>query len=251
MVQRYLQQAASDWQGKPRMLIVPHAGYIYSGWVAAYAYNLLKGRKITTVVMIGPAHYPTSHHGYSMYVDGAFETPLGRVSIDSSLAQKLLDDDADFADRPESHRLEHCLEVQMPFLQEMLTDFRIVPILMRDQGMHRCRRLAEALADVWFDELLLVASTDLSHYHPKKVAALLDEKVERYIEAVDPDGLQNAIASGEAEMCGGGPAVVALLAAKKLGFTEARVLRRADSSDSPDGHAGPAEVVGYLSAVIG
>jgi hypothetical protein len=249
-VKKYLDGAESDWTDVPRALVVPHAGLVYSGWVAAYAYALLRDRAFPTVVMVGPAHYPTSHNGFSLYAEGAFETPLGLVPIDADITRALLERGGDFADVPDSHRHEHCLEVQIPFLQETLTDFRIVPILMRDQRMPRCRQLAEALTRVWRDGMLLIASTDLSHHYPKEVAAQMDEKVEQRVDAFDPDGLSAALSSGEAEMCGGGPALAVLMAAKMLGCTTARVLQRADSSDSPDGRCDPSDVVGYLSAAI-
>ncbi len=250
MVRRYLDGARPDWPGVPRALIVPHAGLIYSGWVAACAYALLRGHPFGTVVMVGPSHHHVVFGGFPIVAHGAFETPLGRVPIDAAVADALIKTSESFSHRPESHRHEHCLEVQLPFLQEVLGDFSIVPVLMTSQSFPRCQELAEGLAKVWNEKTLLVASTDLSHYYPKDVAARLDGRAEQYIENMDAEGLGTALERGETEMCGGGPAVAVLLAARKAGCKHAHVLKRADSSDSPDGHAPASDVVGYLSAAI-
>jgi len=252
MVRHYLQNALPEWSGPLKAIIAPHAGFVYSGWVAAYAYAAIRGRAVSTVVMAGPAHYPVSYGGFSLYARGAWETPLGEVGIDEELARALLEHpQGGFADRPEAHIREHCLEVQLPFLQEVAPECRIVPILMRDQGLERCRQLAAALASVWHEGVLLLASTDLSHYYSKAQASTMDSIVAKHVDDFDAEGLSRALDSGDSEMCGGGPAVSILLAAKGIGATTARVLKHADSSDSPDGRGGRSEVVGYLAAAIG
>lgn len=251
MVQRYLQKAEPAWDGPLRAIVVPHAGLIYSGWVAAYAFALLKGRPFSTVLMVGPAHYATPYRGFALYAHGAFETPIGRIPVETDAAHALLRYGDEFAHRPDNHRHEHSLEVQLPFLQEMLSDLRITPILMTSQHASKCHRLADAIAAVWNETTLLLASTDLSHHYTKEVAARMDGRVCRLIDAFDLEGLEAALASGDVEMCGGGPALAVMLAARKLGCSKARVLQHADSSDSPDGHGDTSDVVGYLAAAVG
>ncbi|HOV85449.1 MAG TPA: AmmeMemoRadiSam system protein B [Syntrophobacteraceae bacterium] len=228
-------------------LICPHAGYMYSGGVAAHAYKLLTGHPFDRVLIVAPshrAHFP----GASLSRVGGYRTPLGVVPLDDELTELLGAHSSLVGYFPNADSQEHSLEIQLPFLQVMLKDFRLTPVLMGEQSPDFCRKLADVLADACRDKnVLLVASTDLSHYHSQGTARRLDQVVLDRVGALDPEGLSEDLEQGRCEACGGGPMVTVMLAAKKLGAVNARVLQYATSGDvSGDTR----QVVGYLSAAI-
>jgi hypothetical protein len=230
-----------------RALVSPHAGYMYSGTVAAEAYACLKGRSVTTVVLIGPDHY-VGFEGVAVYPAGAFRTPLGEVWIDEELAALFLEAGSGMTAAPEAHRREHALEVQLPFLQRVLPNAHIVPVLMG----FRSRTNVEVMANVLSRALdnphvVLVASTDLSHYHPREVAHRLDSRVTELVRAFAPTSLWEELRAGKVEACGGDPLVSVMLGAGIAGAEHARILRYGDSGDSSGNSS---SVVGYLSAVF-
>jgi len=146
-------------------LIVPHAGYAYSGGVAAQAYHLLSARSFSQVVLVAPSHrYP--FNGASIDLKEGYETPLGILPVDRPLAQAIYAESSVFKYVPGGHAQEHALEIQLPFLQEVLTDFSIIPIIQGSQDEATCQEMARALALVLKGRpVLLLASTDLSHFH--------------------------------------------------------------------------------------
>lgn len=247
----YLAEAGHDPVGGEIVGIVsPHAGYIYSGAVAAHAYAMLEGLPYDTVIVVAPSHrYGFS--GSSIYGGDGYETPLGVVAIDRELSDAIAGSSDAFRHVPEAHASEHSLEVQVPFLQSTLTGFKMVAIIMGDQRETGARALASSIVKAMaaFPEkrVLLVASTDLSHYHGQSEALELDRNVIERIEAFDPDGLLSDLASGRCEACGGGPTAVVMMAARELEADDARVLKYATSGDV-SGDMG--QVVGYLSAVL-
>lgn len=226
-------------------LIVPHAGYVYSGRTASYAYNLLKNKKIETVIIISPSHreyFP----GISIY-DNAYETPLGIVEVNKKMIDELTENSKVIFKGIQGHRQEHAVEVQIPFLQVILKDFKIVPLVMGDQGELFVEELTDRLAAVVHDKTIIVASSDLSHYYSKEEADKLDKVVEKRIVDFDFENLQKDFSSGNCEACGGGTIVTLMRTASKLNKNKSLILHRSDSSDtSGDSN----EVVGYLSAVI-
>ncbi len=225
-------------------LIAPHAGYIYSGQVAAYAYKQLEGRSFETVVVIHPSHrlYVSA---YALTAAAFYETPLGQVPLDEELIAKL-DEELKFAFLRSDQ--EHSLEIQLPFLQYVLSDFKLVPIMMGEQSLGQCQKLASALVKVLNGKkALLVASSDLSHFYSYRMAISLDKVIINYVESYDPEGLAKAIASGKAEACGGGPMVTVMLASRELGADKAKVLKYANSGDVT-GELG--SVVGYMAAAF-
>ncbi len=229
-------------------LISPHAGLLYSGPVAAHGYALLQGASNLTVVLVGPTHR-AMFDGLALMAKGEWETPFGRVPIDEDLSAALLAADDAFADLPQAHRDEHCLEMQMPFLARLVTGLKIVPILMGTQSRREVETLARGLAAVLPGrQALLVASSDLSHYHPAKVAKDLDAVVIEHVERFDPEGLMERLERSHEHACGGGPIVAVLEAARGLGASAARVLRYGDSGDV--GQRDKTRVVGYLSAAV-
>ena len=227
-------------------IVSPHAGYIYSGKTAAHAYNLLIGKQFKTVVIISPSHseyFP----GISVFEGDAYETPLGILEVDSEYRGKLETDDGTIFNGYDGHRKEHALEVQLPFLQTVLQDFKIVPVVMGDQSHRNIDLLAKKLADVSDHETLIVASSDLSHFYDRKHADKLDSIVEKRVSEFDFESLQKDLETRNCEACGGGPIVALMKAAKLKNIQHSMVLHRCDSSDVT---GDTKEVVGYLSAVV-
>ncbi|MGB8658635.1 MAG: AmmeMemoRadiSam system protein B [Candidatus Zixiibacteriota bacterium] len=238
--------------GKIIALISPHAGYMYSGQVAAYAYKLLEGLSFETVVVISPSHI-AYFKGASIYNGGAYQTPLGPITVDTSLAGKLSDVNQRVFLSSQGHGLvgnrgEHAVEVELPFLQTVLGKFKLVPIVIGDQDWATCEALAEALAKSIKDErVLLVASSDLSHYHPYDEAVRLDSLVIKHVNSFDPEGLFEDVSGGRCEACGVSPIAAVMLAAKALGADKAKVLEYANSGDVTGDRSA---VVGYMAAVM-
>jgi AmmeMemoRadiSam system protein B/AmmeMemoRadiSam system protein A len=233
--------------GRVVALISPHAGYIYSGEVAAHGYRLIEGKRYDAVIVIAPSHH-VAFSGCSIYDGTAYQTPLGLAEINTDLARRLLDDYDFIISYPQAHLREHALEVQLPFLQIAVPDLRIVPIIMGDQSLAACRRLADAIAESTKGlNVLIVASSDLSHFHTYDSAVELDNIVVERVRDFDPEGLAHDLASGKCEACGGGPIITAMLAAKLLGADSTEILQYANSGDTSGDKS---RVVGYLSAAI-
>ena len=229
-------------------IVVPHAGYIFSGGVAARAYRQLLDRDIETVVVISPSHgeYFTE---ISIFDGFAYRTPLGSIPVDKDLAKKLSEYSSRIILSEKGHRSnEHALEVQLPFLQKVFDGFRFVPIIMGEHSKENIQVLAEALAGELRDKKgLIVASSDLSHFYSDEKAAKLDQIVIDNIEKFDEEQLFQDLQAGHCEMCGGGPAVTAMKASKLLGANQSKVLLYRNSGDVTGDRS---EVVGYLSAIF-
>jgi MEMO1 family protein len=227
-------------------IISPHAGYVFSGQTAAYSYNALKDQKVKTVIIISPSHRKF-FRGISIYNGEGYETPLGKVKINHSMAEAIINGSKHIFYGREGHDLEHAVEVQIPFLQAVLEDFEIIPAVMGDQTMNLIDELSEKIAIAADDSTLIIASSDLSHFHSKKEAEILDSIAADRIACLDYEGLIEDIENQKCEACGGGPIAVLLKAAYLLGKKSCMILHRSDSSDvSGDEN----EVVGYLSAVV-
>ena len=234
-------------EGKIIGLIAPHAGYVYSGQVAAFAYKIIRGEIFDAVILLGPSHR-TFFHGVSIYDRGGYETPLGVVPVDISLANDIITQSKVISHIPAAHSQEHSLEIQVPFLQVALGDFRFVPIVMGEQDLQTCETLAESIVRAVGDRrVLIVGSSDLSHFHSYEEALKLDSVVLKHIEKMDGRGLLKALENNACEACGGGPAAVTMMVSKKLGSDRARILKYANSGDVT-GDRG--SVVGYTSAVL-
>jgi AmmeMemoRadiSam system protein B len=248
-VDRHLDAAGEvSVPGRLVALVSPHAGLRYSGPVAAYGYGLLRGRSPLTAVLVGPSHR-VAFEGVAVHAHGAWETPMGRVPIDEDLAAALVDSGSTVFDDAAVHREEHSLEIQMPFLQRLVPQLRVVPAMMGQQSRGQVDALSEALAAAVKDreDVVLVASSDLSHYHPAEVANQEDAVVVEQVGEFDDEGLMSRLESHENVACGGGPVVAVMKAARSLGADRATVLRYADSGDAGGGKE---QVVGYLSAAL-
>ncbi len=239
--------------GRPVAVIAPHAGYPYSGRTAAKAYKLLEGEEYDTVVIVSPSH-TVFFKGSSVFSGDAYQTPLGLVEIDKELSMRIASVNpssvyfSNMGHASSGARGEHALEVQLPFLQIVLGKFKLVAIVMGDQETDSIRGLGETLAGILRDtNVLLVASTDLSHFHSEKAANRLDSTVRKAIEQYDPASLMETLESGQGEACGGGPVCAVMTAAKRLGGKEVKFLEYTTSGATTGDFE---EVVGYLSAVI-
>ncbi|HIC93516.1 MAG TPA: AmmeMemoRadiSam system protein B [Anaerolineae bacterium] len=245
MVDGFLAHAKKEeLGGELTGLIAPHAGYAYSGQVAAYAYKQLEGLDFPIVAVVSPVHRMFVGR-YAVTAKRYYETPLGLVEVSGELVDAL--DEAVGLNRVERDD-EHSLEIQLPFLQRVLGRFKLLPVMMGDQSLPTCRALGEALAGVLRGRrALLVASTDLSHFHPYDTAMRLDRVVLDHIERFDPEGLALDLERGRCEACGGGPVIAVMLAAKALGANRARVLKYANSGDVTGDRW---QVVGYMAGAI-
>ena len=228
------------------ILIVPHAGYMYSGQVAAYSYKQVEGGEYDTVVVIGPSHYK-SFDGISVFNGDYYETPLGKVEVDQELANVLIDASEKISYIPEVEEGEHSVEVQVPFLQSVLEDFKMVPIIMGLQTPENAEILADVLSKYADEKTLIIASSDLSHYHDYDTAVSMDNLTLHYVENPDVFGLYHAIASGQCEMCGYGPVMTAMLIAENLGKNKVQLLNYANSGDVTGDKT---RVVGYAAVAV-
>lgn len=217
--------------GKLIALISPHAGYIFSGQVAAYAYHQLEGEDFDTVILLGPSHH-LPVRGASVYAEGWWQTPLGKVEVDSEIAKEIISKHQLFNFDEKAHKDEHSLEVQVPFLQATLKDFKIVPIVVNDSSEEFCQLLADAIvASKGKKKILIIASTDMSHYHPYGRACLTDGVAIQDLENFNLDSLRSHLISGKTELCGGAAVFTAVLAAKACGADRIKLLKYANSGD--------------------
>ena len=247
MVDGFLAKVPADPIKDLVALVSPHAGYPFSGHVAAYSYAQLKGRPIERVVVIAPSHYDPFTF-VSIFDGAAYSTPLGRVPIDQAFSRKLAAASpllklSDRGHKPAGEWREHALEVQLPFLQRVLGHFELVAIIMGNQDYDSCRALGLALAKlITGPGTMIIASSDLSHYHTYDQAVRLDRKTLGAIQEWDYLAMSRNFAQDIWEACGGGPIIAAMIAAERLGAHRAQVLKYANSGDvTPD----RSRVVGY------
>lgn len=236
--------------GKIIGLISPHAGYVFSGQTAAWAYKQIEGEKFNTVILIGSSHnYPVK--GAALWTGGSFSTPLGEVAIDTEISDKLLLSKNITANN-NVHIPEHSLEVQIPFLQKVLKDFKIVAILINDENSYK--DVAEAIAAAVKNSkksILLVASTDMTHYPAKKDAETVDKDILKTIEKFNPSDLIQAdekwLSKGITELhctlCGLTAVLTVMESSKILGADKCVIINYSNSAGSPYGDAN--RVVGY------
>ncbi len=248
LVQTYLNSAAAGSAPNVRALIVPHAGYPYSGPVAAEAYKAVAGQTYEAVIIIGFTHRVPFR---GVYVDthDFYETPLGRVPVDKAMAEAIRHANPLLQGGPSGGNLqEHSVEVQVPFLQTVMSPLKIVPIYMSLQDLETAKILAAGIAGaIDGKKVLILASTDLSHYHPYDRAVKMDGEFISLAEKSDIVRLEAATESGAVEACGTGPVMTLLTLAKTMGWGSPRLLRYANSGDIM-GTRG--EVVGYAAMAI-
>ncbi len=233
-VDAFLAAAGDQPGGNGRLiaLIAPHAGYQFSGQVAAYSYRHIRERDVETVILIGVSHYE-SFSGASVYTQGSMATPLGNVEINTEMARALLDDKSQVVFNPDVYAREHSLEVQLPFLQRTRQKVRIVPILLGAPTQASFSYLLEKLTEIMrtHPETIIIASTDLSHYHDYRTAKKMDGKILDAVGRMSVEDAERVLRSGEGEMCGSFAVLLTMAAARNLGATSGRVFHYANSGD--------------------
>ena len=247
-VEGYLAAAAPpSVGGEIKALIVPHAGYVYSGRTAAFGYKLVQGKDYETAVILGPSHR-VGFSGASIWPDGAYATPLGPAEVDAGAAAALAKTGG-LAFVPEAHDEEHSVEVQVPFVQKALPRAKIVPVVLGFPAEATVRRLASALAELAKSrKLLVIASTDMSHFLDEVEAKALDRSTVDLIREMKTGALLRDLERPDSNrMCGQAAVLAVLLYAQKLGRPKVEILRTADSTEG----GGPSDrVVGYMSAAV-
>jgi AmmeMemoRadiSam system protein B len=229
--------------------ISPHAGYVYSGGVAGAVFSQIQVPE--AVVILGPNHRGIGKP-VALEASGTWDTPLGPVPINEDLAGSILDAPLNHGIKEDSqaHSMEHSIEVQIPFLQVLRADVTIVPISVSHVAFHGCEKIAQALVQGIRDygkEVLLVASTDMTHYEPQKTARSKDQLAIERILDLDPKGLYETVAEHRISMCGVIPTTIVLTACKALGATKAELVQYATSGDVTGDYA---QVVGYAGFVV-
>jgi hypothetical protein len=247
-VDGYLRYAASaGCSGTPGTFAVmaPHAGYIHSGQVAACSYSALKGKKVRTVILLGSSHR-AHFDGVALYPEGSWETPLGSVAIDTAAAKTLASSGGVIKALPLAFDGEHSLEVQLPFLQRVLKDVKIVPLLTGRIDKQGITQLSDVLRGTIAREkgrTVLIVSSDMSHYHTHSAAEAMDVSTLKQIEGLNWEKLYEGVLRGENELCAA-PAVVAVMKATGDMGGEAQILGYANSGDTSGDRS---RVVGYGS----
>jgi len=228
-------------------ILVPHAGYVFSGSVAGEVYGAVE--LPDTFVIIGPNHTGLGPVA-SIMTSGSWSLPAGEAKIDSTLAADILEKSRFLADDRTAHVYEHSIEVQIPFLQQLAGDVRIVPVSLMAAGDDECRDIGNAIAAAlrtYGKKVLIIASSDMSHYESREVAAEKDGLALEKVLALDPNGLLETVQRYQISMCGAVPAAVMLYACIGLGAEEARLVRYQTSGDVSGDYS---QVVGYAGVII-
>jgi AmmeMemoRadiSam system protein B len=239
-------------QAGPRRLVglvSPHAGYMYSGPVAAYGFaRMAQDGKPGSIIILGPNHTGAGS-GVSIMTSGKWRTPLGEVQVDKALSEAIKQGSEIIDVDEAAHVHEHSLEVQLPFLQHLFGDnFKIVPICMMLQDVRTSEEVGDVVGKASVEKsVVIIASTDFTHYESQRSATMKDHRAIDKILALDPEGLTQTVEEEAITMCGYGPVSAMLQASKKLGAKKAELLKYATSGET----AGPMpQVVGYGSIAI-
>lgn len=237
--------------GEVIAVVAPHAGHVYSGPVAGYAFGAVQGMQFELVAVVSPMHQPYSQPLLTS-AHQAYQTPLGSIVIDLDAVAELdqqLQAELGFGLTQVRNDAEHSLEIELPFLQRVIEgEFRLLPVMVRDQSTQVAEVLGKTLAKILSGKTaLIVASTDLSHFYNQDQAVKLDQEMLRQLEAFDPLGFLKAEEEGKGFACGRYAVAAALWAAKELGANEVKILKHATSGEVTGDYTG---VVGYAAAVI-
>lgn len=238
-----------ELKGKLIGLIAPHAGYDFSGEIAAYAYKQLEGKNFDTVILIGESHYHR-FPGASIGNYQSYQTPLGEVEVDNDLAINIIKYEAAIKFYPQVHQGEHSLEVQLPFLQTLLRDFKILPIILGERSSKLSSKIVKAILQELKgrdEKILFIASTDLSHFYPYQTALQLDNLTIKAIEKLDSDSFYQGLSYGNYYLCGGAAVGTLLKIAENLQANKIKLLKYANSGDITGDKS---RVVGYAAFII-
>jgi len=227
--------------------IVPHASYKYSGSVSAFAFSLLKQKKIDTVFLIGPSHY-TNFEGFALPYYKLFRTPLGDVKVENKLLEEIvLESNGIFDFIDSAHKNEFCLEVQLPFLQEVIEEnFSIVPILISEIQVEKIKKAVDIIYKKILNyekNVLFISTSDFSHYNNLENSRKMDEELCKLIEIMDSNEILNKYNKSEIEACGINSILFLLEISKKFKKKNVKILNYNNYSDDK-------RYVGYISAAI-
>jgi AmmeMemoRadiSam system protein B len=228
-------------------VVSPHAGLIYSGKVAGKVYSSLILPR--TFILIGPNHTGLGAP-VSVFSQGTWQMPQGTVTVDETLANQILERFPEAEADTQAHQSEHCLEVQLPFLQLLKNEVRIVPIVMMQSDLLTCQELGSAIAAIlreWPEPVLLIASTDMTHYEPDPIARQKDGRAIEKILSLDPQGLHTTVHQYRISMCGHAPTVAVLFASLELGASQAELVHYMTSAEVSGDYE---HVVGYAGIII-
>jgi len=234
--------------GRLLAVVAPHAGYEFSGGVAGYSFKQVQGADYDTVIILGPSHY-YGFQGASVYTGDAFRTPLGDVPVDKAMARSFIDLKDKVVYDPKAHEKEHSIEVELPFLQKTLKGFKVVPVVVGDPYRPAMESLSASIAKVMKGgkKVLLVVSTDWSHYHDYDTAVRMDTLGIQTVSKLSSFELMGRDERGEVELCGIFPMMLALDVADKLGADTVKLFRYANSGDVTGDRS---RVVGYAAMGI-
>jgi len=244
-VSTYLENISS--KQKAIAVVSPHAGLVYSGKVAGKVYSRLALPR--TFILIGPNHTGLGTP-ISVFSKGEWQMPQGKVMVDHILAHQILEQFPDAESDTLAHQSEHCLEVQLPFLQFLKDEIRIVPIVMMRSDLLTCQELGSAIAVIlreWPEPVLLIASTDMTHYEPDLIARQKDGRAIEKILALDPHGLHTTVNQYRISMCGHAPTVAVLFASLELGASQTALIHYMTSAEVSGDYE---HVVGYAGIII-
>ena len=233
------------------MLISPHAGYGYSGQTAAFGYKLIRNQHYKTVIILGTSHHQ-AFNGAAVFGRGSFVTPLGKIDIDEDFAKSVIDKDPEVFINEAAFNREHSVEVELPFLQKMLSGFKIVPVIVGDCSLNDCKKIALLFKQAIGErkDILLVVSTDLYHGYDFEEADQVDSVTLDLIGKMDYEGLYYALRDGKAQACGGFGVVIALNMAKDMGCKNPEVLAHTNSAVVTGKLVKGEWTVGYTSCAI-
>jgi len=244
-VKRYIKENAEKQSVKG--IVVPHAGYIYSGRAAGSVYSCITMKD--NFIILGPNHTGLGPDT-SIMCKGEWAMPNGNVKIKKELAEEILEGGNEIIEEDtSSHTHEHSIEVQIPFIQHFKKDFSIIPIAMRDYSPTTCSTISKAIAGAVnsFPSTLIIASSDMSHYEPRAAAEKKDRLAIEKILKLDPEGLLKVVTEEEISMCGAGPVAVMLFAAKALGARKSRLVFYNTSAEASGDYSA---VVGYAGIIV-
>ena len=248
-VEGYISSATvMPYKKKIDIIMAPHAGYLFSGPVAGYSFKSISEEQYKTIVIVAPSHF-FGFDGVSVWDKGGFKTPLGVVPVDEEFTQKLMALNKKFYFEPGAYEQEHSLEVEIPFLQKTFRNFKIVPIIMGQPSFQICQDLADSLHQLIGErnDVLIVISTDMSHYHDYDFAREMDHHTLAVIKELNAEEIWKQCHLKTMEMCGFIPVTTAILYARKIGVNHVDLLRYANSGDVTGDKS---RVVGYSSVVF-
>ncbi len=249
MLERFLNNVEKENASRELLgFIVPHAGYVYSGQVAAYVYKQIQGMDFDTVILIGPSHR-VRFNGVSVGYYDKYTNVLGDVFVDKKLAEMLMGEYKTVKFLPQVHEQEHSLEVQLPFLQKTLDEFKILPLVMGNYNVDICKNLGRVLHKLTKNKkVIFIASSDLSHYYSYERALKIDQRTIKGIKNLNMESFLNGVKKGKYELCGAGAVGVLLSLAENMERVDIKLLNYSNSGDVSIGNK--SNVVGYSSIVL-